>query len=693
MPPASCSGTARAVGLWERHCTLSPTLMSAQTFGQALPDQVERIDALFDAHLHLLVEVRDLYRDRAAAEREYAAKMHALTKRAIEKRSKLVAAFVVGDEPTKATSDATYAQNTLNAAFDEIVESMSASAQDHVHLADALTTKVVDVLRAVERKQDEVKKKEMTFFQRLLTERDRLYADRLKAKQKYDDECAEVEIVRQKQVRASDDRHADRAARQAEQQRADMLNSKNVYLISTAIANSVKVKFYNDDLPALEDQFRTLFYPPTSPDTTLLPEILLSRLALRFAKILGHAQTIQLTHLDALKDRVVRAEKALGDVNPAKDQALFIEHNLRPFAVPGDWKFEPCAIYHDTDAMNIEPTPKVFLQNKLSRARAKLNELDPVLVAKRRDQDQLLDVFMAYEADSSLGDPADVGETYLDTNHQVIAYATSECVLNTEIAVISAAIGDDEGDQRPHSFKSSSFSIPTQCGYCKALVDMGPGEAGQDVPRLWAIGAFKMRAQGTSRLSCGAWTQYGQFDLEERVADFPQRRGVPVIHSRGAPGGAAIVPTPSAFAQSFAAEDTDTETTYQSARVVFDFSPTSEFELAVAEGATVHVVEPDDGSGWVKVSDGQNAGLVPASYVEYMDAAGSSTAPRSEEGSGEFVRALYAYTAQGSDEIGLSEGEMVELSSVGKQYGDGWWEGINSDGDKGIFPSNYVELA
>lgn len=26
----------------------------------------------------------------------------------------------------------------------------------------------------------------------------------------------------------------------------------------------------------------------------------------------------------------------------------------------------------------------------------------------------------------------------------------------------------DEGEQHPHTFKSSSFSIPTQCVYCKA---------------------------------------------------------------------------------------------------------------------------------------------------------------------------------------------------------------------------------
>lgn len=36
---------------------------------------------------------------------------------------------------------------------------MSNTAQDHVNLADALTTQVVDVLKAVERKEEELKKK------------------------------------------------------------------------------------------------------------------------------------------------------------------------------------------------------------------------------------------------------------------------------------------------------------------------------------------------------------------------------------------------------------------------------------------------------------------------------------------------------------------------------------------------------
>jgi len=172
----------------------------------------------------------------------------------------------------------------------------------------------------------------MHFFQKILSDRDRAYAERLKSKQKYDEECNETELYRQKQNRAVDDKQADRAAKQAEQQRNDMLNSKNVYLISTVIANKFKARFYNENLPTLADQL----------------QLIQRRLVERFTKILQHSQSLQQSHLDILKTRISGVEAALGSVDPAKDQDLFIEHNFRPFSAPVDWVFEPCATHYDT---------------------------------------------------------------------------------------------------------------------------------------------------------------------------------------------------------------------------------------------------------------------------------------------------------------------------------------------------------
>jgi len=105
----------------------------------------------------------------------------------------------------------------------------------------------------------------------------------------YDADCEEVETLRQKQVcqglphlnvftqsypqaRAQDERHKGRAAKQAEQQKTDMLNSKkyvsiatinsssvthlmvtSTYLISTAVTNQMKDKFYTADMPSVQN--------------------------------------------------------------------------------------------------------------------------------------------------------------------------------------------------------------------------------------------------------------------------------------------------------------------------------------------------------------------------------------------------------------------------------------------------------
>ena len=42
------------------------------------------------------------------------------------------------------------------------------------------------------------------------------------------------------------------------------------------------------------------------------------------------------------------------------------------------------------------------------------------------------------------------------------------------------------------------------------------------------------------------------------------------------------------------------------------------------------------------------------------------------------VRAIYDYEAQGTGELSLQEGQLIQLTdgpSGGRNYADGWWEG------------------
>lgn len=638
-------------------------------FGTSLPDQVERISALFNSHLVLLDDVRDLYTQRVALERDYAAKLQALTKKAADKKAKTETALVVGDDPTKAWDERTMRQSTLNTAYDAMIGSLTNAAQDHVNIADAVSSQVIDVLKGLERKNEESMKKEVAFYQKLVADRDRTYNDRIKNKNKYDEECGEVDVHRQKQGRAQDDRHAERAARQADQQRIDMLNSKNIYLISTNVANKAKAKFYEEDLPSLENVFQAL----------------LTRLVQRFSKIMLHSQALESAHLDTLKSRVLAVETAFSAVNTDQDQQLFIDHNIRPFSAPPDFKFEPCTNYYDTDEMSVEEQPKIFLQNKLARSRGKLSEVDAVVDAKRREAEKLKNLVSAYTAEHSLGNIDDISDNYLEAYHQFIFFSTSQTILKAEVDTIIAAVGNDTGAQQPHTFKSSSFSIPTQCGYCKASI--------------WGLSK-----QGKTCKACGL-SVHAKCELKV-PADCAGSKGVRQSTVSRSPTSASShsstssrssslrVPPPQATPSSFVRTEEAYEEEYPTARVVFDFTPTSEFELAVHENTLVKVVEPDDGSGWVKVADGSGkSGLVPASYIESAEE-DVATPSAQHYGSGTYVRALYDYQAGGADELNLADGEMIELSSGpsgGKNYGDGWWEGFDAKGHKGIFPSNYVE--
>ncbi|PGH08015.1 hypothetical protein GX51_01455 [Blastomyces parvus] len=66
--------------------------------------------------------------------------------------------------------------------------------------------------------------------------------------------------------------------------------------------------------------------------------------------------------------------------------------------------------------------------------------------------------------------------------------------------------------------------------------------------------------------------------------------------------------------------------------------------------------------------------------------------PPTEAAKSESLRALvvYDYEKAEDNEIDLVEGEyVIEINMVS----DDWWMGVNSRGDRGLFPQNYVELA
>ncbi|PWN49546.1 hypothetical protein IE53DRAFT_369667 [Violaceomyces palustris] len=690
--------------------------MTVALFGEHLPDQFPAIASTLSSQLSLESDLSSFLADRAALERDYAAKLQSINKKYREKFSKRQQDYTVGSSPTREfKGEASTLANHVNL----LIATTESTCSQHISLADSIE-KVSNDMATSQKKREEIRKKHVQFSQKLLSDRDKVYNDRTRSKQKYDDLCHEVEAHRQKRERAeAGDRHADRAAKGFESARVDMWNGKclakrnnspsqapvlipgsddsfgrkNMYLISISLSNRAKDKFYREDLPALENSLQSLWTLTTR----------------RIVSQLGRVDALLISHHEQLKNKVQELDARRQAVDPSKDQELYMEYNRSRWQEPANFDFEPCVGFFDTPEMSTEQDPRVYLQNRLIRCRARLGELQPLVESKRREVAGLENLKDAYEKQEGLGDPDEVMDNLFESLRQAFTLESEEALLVEEIECIRGAIGDDEGQARPHRFKPASFTIPTTCDYCGGTI--------------WGIAR-----QGFVCKPCG-YTVHSKCEMKV-PAECKSGPSTPSIirsnttktnMSRSA-STASSANQPRGYGRNLTATNTNTTTTTSSSssafsassspsmtsttslspvgRMMYAFDATSPFELGVKQGEQVELIEDDEDScGWIKVKslETKKQGLVPTSYCDFGQD-GSATeaieprANRNPEGGGGFVKALYDYDSQDAEEISLREGEVVELTPTGFGYGEGWCEGVK-EGKVGIFPSNYVEHA
>ncbi|KAF9519700.1 hypothetical protein BS47DRAFT_1324420 [Hydnum rufescens UP504] len=643
-----------------------------------IQDQVDLLDRRTGAQLVLLQDIQTVIRERASLEANYAKTLLAIAKKTEKLNRQHIAAGVLGDNPSKPITDEALKRSTLETALSFLAESFDKTAQEHLSYSEVLNVQVADELRSLERKKEETRKKHANFYNKLVADRDVAYSDRSKVF--YYSDCEELETYRQKQDRATDDKHAERAAKLHEQMHVSMLDRKNTYLVAISVSNKVKDLFYSESVPTVEDQYRTL-------------EVLQTSITSRLINILQNYSAFTASHLSTLAQTVEILQKTLGGVDHSKDHELFIEYNRRPFTVPSDWSFEPCSSFYDTADMSIEPEPKLFLQNKLARSQAKLAELQPVLEAKQKDVSRLNQLVEAYTADIKLGS-VDVVLDVRVLQYTLIITASHDFYTGrfwgpTHRSTFDCSARYDYGSQAPHSFKSSSFAVPTLCAYCKTNI-WGLSKQGK-ICKMCGI-TVHSKCELKIPAACTGTQPGGTSRRKSTLAQTPSP-GTSSIHSFANSQGLYLT-TPRG--ESALNPQNGSALPGMAATILFDFESSSTFELTVSSGTQVQIIEDDDGSGWVKVSDGRKTGLVPASYLSMDDSSSSPTSsiaakpgPRATK---KKVRGLYAYDAQGDDELNVIEGGTLELTPGGEEYADGWYQGVDSRGKIGIFPSNYVSV-
>ncbi|SAM74884.1 related to BZZ1-Myo3/5p-Bee1p-Vrp1p actin assembly complex component [Ustilago bromivora] len=648
---------------------------AAIDFGHQLPDQLPTIAAALSAQLSLETDVASFLAERAALERDYAAKLRALVRKYREKKVRRDQEISVGPTPT---IEWKYAQSTLATHITDLYSTHDATAAEHNNLAatlDGLSNKMITSTKT----REELRKKHTSYASKLLSDREKTYSDKDKAKSKYDELCHELDSQRQKREKAeAGDKHADRAAKAFQAAEMDMWNGKNSYLIQISVSNSAKQRFYRHYLPAVQNSLQSLWTLSTH----------------RFALATSKAQSAIAAHHELVAKKHHGLEARASTVDPTKDQKLFAVHNQQRWQEPSGWSFEPCVGFFDTAEVSTEPSAVTFLQNRLLRCRCRIAELEPLVEAKAKEVDGLNKLRDTYQKQQELGNPDEVMNDLFESTRALFGFEIELHNLHAEVETIIATIGQNQGRARPHRFKPASFGIPTSCHYC--------GD------KIWGLAS-----KGSVCRPCG-YTVHQKCEMKVPA----ECKAAPSAGGPGSPRASSTFSRPnrssallsgglgrsnstatSAAALSSAAPAMSQSTT--TGKVAFAFEASSPHELSLAEGEKVELLEDDvDGTGWIKVRAGSREGLVPTSYCEFGDspAAASITATQDTgyvptsvaQGSGQFVKALYEYTAQGADEHSLTEGEQIELSVTGFSYADGWCEGVKN-GRTAIFPSNYVE--
>ncbi|KAJ3034813.1 hypothetical protein HDU99_010663, partial [Rhizoclosmatium hyalinum] len=134
-------------------------------------------------------------KERADLERDFARKLDALAKKHLIKNEKRTL-FSKGSSGDKLEDPTGSLQNSVEKAWNSVIEATECRSKAHLAHAEALVDVVCEKLKSLIAKKDDARKKHMGFSQKMMNERDGVYAEKDKAKKKYDDACEAVESIK-----------------------------------------------------------------------------------------------------------------------------------------------------------------------------------------------------------------------------------------------------------------------------------------------------------------------------------------------------------------------------------------------------------------------------------------------------------------------------------------------------------------
>lgn len=633
--------------------------MSANlSVGNEIKDSFKETHKWVQNNLKWLKDIEQFYRERAKLEKDYSERLSRLSAEYFSKKSSTSVPISVGDTPTT-TPGSVEAAGVV--AWNEILSQTDMISKDHNQLSTDFENHVANQLSGLFTKLDMTLSKINGFNNDMVNKKDNIYHELEKSKKDYDEACSTMEMARNRYTKAPNDRNK----KKLDEKEVEMNKCKNEYLIKINQANRTKDKYYFQDVPEVLDLLQDMNEAKT---------LFLNDLWLKAASVENDLGTNVSKRLQAANS-VVKQNK------PSLNTAIFIKHNLKNWKEPQDFIYKPSPVWHDDEKFAVPSSLEVEdLRIKLAKAENDYNLLQDKTqneLSKLSTLNKIKHEMKTNEDNANAIKFYDTLKEYLNIVSPFTSHETLKLQAEVEIESIQNNVPEeydlstDNIDLSKTKKKSGIFS---KLKHNILNVDSRPSSGGSTGSGNGGPLHITSLFNTSRRTRLGATTNNAGEDSDNTS-----------IRTTGTANTTKTTKTSSDDGKS---------------KVLYAYVQQDDDEISITPGDKISLVARDTGSGWTKINNDTTGetGLVPTTYIRIASAA---TARANDRGPAPEVppprrstlpvrtmEAMYAYEAQGDDEISIEVGDVITV--IRGDDGSGWTYG-ECDGLKGLFPTSYCK--
>ncbi|KAL4964848.1 putative actin polymerization protein Bzz1 [Aspergillus stella-maris] len=740
---------------------------AAPQFGAELKDAFKPVNNWVSNGISWMEEVQQFYRERSVIEKEYAAKLTGLCKKYVDRKAKKISPLSVGDNPTMTPGSLESASLTT---WTTQLSAVEAHAAERDKFATDLVAQVAEPLKHSAAQYEELRKCHVDFHGKLEKEREASFGELKKVKGKYDGACQEVES-RRKKMESAFDHGKTKAQTVYQQQIMEMNNVKNTYLISINVTNKMKERFFHEYVPEILDGLQDLNETRVAKLNSLwsvaaqLEKGSLIKSSEHMANLINEIPRNQ-PHLDSLmflRHNVTQLQEPANvgfEPSPVwhDDEALIVDEAakvfLRNLLSKSKTQVRELRVEADQKRRDVESAKRVRQNVQAGRDNRSEVEVVRSIFFLQEALHEIERKKLTAEVETStvisvVGDLS-VGAKNHNFKSQTFKIPTNCDLCGERIWGLSAK-GFDCRDCGYTCHSKCEMKVPAECpgeqtkeekkrlkverqeqASAAPAVDLGPTAASSTAPSLARRDTMNSLSSGYAVSANRSLSNVG---TQESVSEHPDSTpaspaapapAAPTATKPNAKRNRVLAPPPAQYiAPPPAAElpfaPAPQKSSEPRGKMLYPYQATGADEVTVQEGEKVSILEPDDGSGWMRVrSESSAEGLVPASYLEVSPAAaptreragstysnsstslagsaaaaagkkvGPAVAPRRGAKKLQYVEALYEYEARSDMEWSMAEGDRFVL--VNRDSGDGWAD-VERGGVTKSVPANYIQEA